>query len=192
MNDKPNLPSLADFANPEFTRGRPRLIEALWLIMQWLFISSWLPGAAHRQWLLRFFGARIGEGVDIKPGLKVKFPWRLEVGDHSWIGEDVWIDNLASIKIGSNCCISQGVYLCTGSHDWKSPSFNLITKPIHIEDGAWVAARSSIGPGVTVGRGAVLTLGSSAVSDLGPWGIYRGNPAKLIRTRQVNTPVSSN
>jgi putative colanic acid biosynthesis acetyltransferase WcaF len=177
-------PDLARFANPDFSRGRSRAIEALWLIVQWLFVSSWLPGAPHRRFLLRLFGAQIGKGVDIKPGVRVKFPWRLEIGNHSWIGEDVWIDNLALVRIGRNCCLSQAAYLCTGSHDWKSPTFDLISRPIIIEDGSWVAARGSVGPGVRIGRGAVLTLGSIAVADLGAWGVYQGNPAARVKERK--------
>ena len=127
---------LQDFKNPEFSRGRPALIEAAWMVVQWLLVSSWIPGAAHRRFVLRLFGARIGAGVNLKPRLRVKFPWRLTVGAHSWIGEDVWIDNLAPVTIGSNCCLSQGAFLCTGSHDWSSPTFDLITRAITIEDGA--------------------------------------------------------
>ena len=101
-----------------------------------MFVSSSIPGSAHRCFLLRAFGAKIGRGVNIKPRVKVKFPWRLIVGNHSWIGEAVWIDNLAEVEIGANCCVSQGAYLCTGSHDWNSRKFTLITKPIRVEDGA--------------------------------------------------------
>jgi acetyltransferase-like isoleucine patch superfamily enzyme len=113
----------------------------------------------------------------------VKFPWRLEVGDHSWLGEKVWIDNLEKVSIGANCCISQGAYLCTGSHDWSRSTFDLITAPIRIDEGAWIAACSKIAPGVTVGEGAVLGLGSVANEDLQPWTIYLGVPAVCVRAR---------
>lgn len=131
------------------------------------------------------FGAKIGQGVEIKSGVKVKFPWRLEVADHSWIGEDVWIDNLATVRIGANCCISQGAYLCTGSHDWSRSSFDLIIRSIDVRDGAWIAARAVVAPGVTIGEGAVLSLGSVAASDLAPWTVHAGVPAKPIRPRTV-------
>lgn len=153
-------------------------------------MSSWVPGSAHRRLLLKAFGAKIGTGVIIKPKVRIKFPWRLEIGDHSWIGEDAWIDNLALVKIGSNACISQGAYLCTGSHDWSSPTFDLIVKPITIADGAWVAAKSTVGPGVTVGEGAVLGLGSTTSKDLDPWSIYSGAPAEFLKKR-VLKPVAS-
>lgn len=180
--------SLASFRNPEFDRARPMWAEALWMVVQALLVSSWVPGSAHRRGLLKAFGARIGDGVVIKPKVKIKFPWRLEIGDYSWIGEDVWIDNLAPVKIGSNACISQGAYLCTGSHDWSSPTFDLIVKPITIGDGAWVAAKSTVGPGVTVGEGAVLGLGSTTSKDLEPWCVYSGSPAELVRKR-ILTPA---
>ncbi len=174
---------LAAYQNRWFHRGRPRWMEAAWMLVQALFVSSWIPGASHRAYLLRLFGAKVGTGVDIKPGLKVKFPWRLELGNHTWIGEDVWIDNLGQVTIGSNCCVSQGAYLCTGSHDWSKPTFDLVVKPIVVHDRAWIAARGTIAPGVVVGEGAVLSLGSVAVRDLEPWTVYAGAPAQKVRAR---------
>lgn len=159
------------------------------MITQGLFVSSWLPGSAHRRVLLKAFGARIGVGVVIKPKVRIKFPWRLEIGDHSWIGEDAWIDNLGPVTIGSNACISQGAYICTGSHDWSSPTFDLIVKPITIGDGAWVATKSTVGPGVTVGEGAVLGLGSTTSKDLEPWCVYSGAPAEFVRKRILKPAV---
>jgi putative colanic acid biosynthesis acetyltransferase WcaF len=113
----------------------------------------------------------------------VKFPWRLAVGDHSWLGERVWIDNLGEVAIGTDCVLSQGVYLCTGSHDWSRESFDLIVKPIRIEDEVWVAARAMIGPGVEIGRGAVLTFGSVATQDLPAGWICAGHSALPIKPR---------
>jgi putative colanic acid biosynthesis acetyltransferase WcaF len=115
----------------------------------------------------------------------VKFPWRLRVGDFSWIGEDVWIDNLAEIEIADHCCISQGAYLCTGSHDWSSMTFDLIVRPIEIQRDAWIAAKAAVGPGVVVREGAVLTLGGVANHDLEAWTIYSGTPAVPVRLRHV-------
>ena len=183
--------SLAGFDNRGFSRGRSSLVEALWLVTQGLLISSWLPGSRHRRWLLRLFGARVGNGVCIKPRIRVKFPWRLTVGDNSWLGEGVWIDNLDEVEIGTNCCISQDAYLCTGSHDWSKPGFDLVTKPIRIEDGAWISARAVVAAGVTVGRGAVLALASVATTDLDEWTVYRGIPAIPAGKRRLAAPGKS-
>ena len=171
------------FSAASFDRGRSRLVEALWIVMQALFVSSVVPGSVHRRFLLRAFGAVIGKGIVVKTGVRIKFPWRLVVGDHSWIGEGAWIDNLAEVRIGAHCCISQGAYLCTGSHDWTKSQFDLIVRPIVIGDGAWIGANTSVAPGTVVGEGAVLTMGSVARGLLEPRRIYRGNPAVAVASR---------
>lgn len=180
-----NRVRLDHYSARSFRRGRSLLGEAAWLIAQWLILASPLPGSRLRVWLLRRFGADIGRQVTIKPGLRVKFPWRLHIGDHSWIGEDVWIDNLAEVRIGDHCCVSQGVYLCTGNHDWSQPGFDLVVQSISIESQSWLAARSVVGPGVTVQEGAVLGLGSVAARDLQAWQIHLGSPAAPVRPRVV-------
>jgi putative colanic acid biosynthesis acetyltransferase WcaF len=147
--------------------------------------SYLLTNSSFKCWILRCFGARVGEGVRIKPGVRVKFPWRLVVGDFVWLGENCWIDNLAMVTIGSNSCISQDVYICTGNHDWSDPAFGLKDAPVHVGQGCWLAARATIGPGVTVGEGAVLGLGSVASRSLAPMTIYGGNPAEPVRARKV-------
>src|ERR1700728_3368508 len=122
--------------NSEYDKGRPWLVIALWhFIGAPLVRSSWLPMSSLKAALLRAFGACIGTGAYIKPGIKVKFPWYLSVGDHCWIGEDVWIDNLAPVTIGSHVCVSQGAYLCTGNHDWTAPSMKLFRRSIVLGDG---------------------------------------------------------
>jgi putative colanic acid biosynthesis acetyltransferase WcaF len=177
---------LSRFQTGRFDRGRPACVEALWLLVQGLFAASWMPGSRLRSTLLRGFGARLGRNVVLKPGLRVKFPWRLAVGDNSWLGENAWIDNLAAVTIGSNCCISQGAYLCTGNHDWTKDTFDLMTLPILVNDRSWIGAKAVVGPGVTVGEGAVLTIGSVAVGDLKPGWVYAGNPAVPVRPRRGN------
>jgi putative colanic acid biosynthesis acetyltransferase WcaF len=171
------------FNNENFERGRPRLVELLWVLASSLFFASWIPGSRPRVAVLRLFGADVGTGVVIKPRVKIKFPWKLKVGDHSWIGEDVWIDNLASVHVGNHCCISQGAYLCTGSHDWSKDTFDLKVGAITLQDGVWIAARAVVAPGVTAGAGAVLGLGSVATGDLAPSTVYLGAPAREIRKR---------
>lgn len=175
---------LNDFENRDFHRGASKLKEFLWMIVNAAFFESWLPGSGWRVVLLKMFGAQVGCRVVVKPRVRIKFPWRVSIGDYSWIGEGVWIDNLARVTIGTNTCLSQGSYICTGSHDWELTSFDLIARPIELSDKAWICARATVGPGVTVGEGAVLTLNSVATSDLSPWHIHLGNPATPIRKRK--------
>ena len=182
---------LDTYNNIGFDRGRSVWVETLWIVVQALFVDCWLPGSLHRVWLLRLFGARLGQGVIIKQFVRVKFPWKLVVGDHSWIGEGVWIDNLAVIRLGNHVCISQGAYLCTGSHDWSSKQFDLIVRPIEIHDHAWVAARAVVAPGVCIYEGAVLGLGSVATSDLDAWHVYCGCPAVLSRERKLHGDINA-
>ena len=136
--------------------------------------------------LLRLFGANIGKGVIIKPSVIIKYPWNLSIGDYTWIGENVWIDNLSQVTIGSNVCISQGAMLLCGNHNYKRPTFDLIVKPIIIEDGAWVGAQSTVCPGVTMHSHSVLAVGSITSKDLAPFSIYRGNPAIKVADRIIS------
>lgn len=175
---------LDQFDNSGFDRGRPRWVELCWLLLGSPLVRSGLPGSAWRRALLRLFGARIGRGVVIKPGVHVKFPWRLEVGDHSWLGEKLWIDNLATVSIGSHCCLSQGVYLCTGSHDWSRPGFDLRVAPVRINDGAWLAACCRIAPGVTIEREAVVQMGAVVTRNVAERMRVAGNPAREAGARE--------
>jgi len=169
-----------------YTPGAP-----LWQQVGWYWLgtrlveSRLIPFSGFKVWVLRCFGATIGRQVRIKPGVRIKFPWRLAIGDWVWIGEDAWLDNLAPITLADHVCLSQGVYLCTGNHDWSDPSFSLQTRPIHIQTGAWIAAKAIVGPGVTVGHGAVLALGSVTGRSLAPMTIYAGNPAQPIKVRSL-------
>jgi putative colanic acid biosynthesis acetyltransferase WcaF len=172
--------------NTELVRGAPLAVEALWYflaspLLQLRLITS----SSFRRLLLRLFGAKIGPGVYLKPGIRVKFPWYLEVGEYSWLGEDLWIDNLAKVTIGAHCCVSQGAYLCTGNHDWSTPNMKLFRKPITCEDGSWVGAKSIICPGVTVGKGAVVSAGSVVTNNVPAMEVHAGNPAHFIRLRKL-------
>ena len=144
-----------------------------------------IPFSSFRTWILRVFGARIEEGVVIKPGVRVKYPWLLSVGRHSWIGENCWIDNVAPVEIGNNVCISQGAYLCTGNHDWSDPRFGLSVKAIKLGDGSWVGARALICPGVALGECAVAAAGSVVTGNIPDYEIHAGNPAKFVRVRNI-------
>lgn len=175
------------YSAASFNRGASPLIEAVWMLCDALLHSSWLPGSSWRCFLLRLFGARIGKGVVIKPGVRVKFPWRLQVGDFSWIGESVWIDNLADVTIGSHVCISQGAYLCTGSHNWKLETFDLITRPIILKDHSWVGSRAVLAPGSELEMGAVLSMASLGKGCMAPWTIHAGVPAVPVQPRDQSS-----
>jgi putative colanic acid biosynthesis acetyltransferase WcaF len=173
-----------------YTPGAPLWKQLLWYYLGSPIVRSHLlPYSPLKTWTLKQFGANLGQGIRLKPGITIKFPWRLTIGNHTWIGENTWIDNLAPITIGNHCCISQNVYLCTGNHNWSLPTFNLHLGEIHLEDSCWLAANSTVGPGVTIGQGAILTLGSVATQSLSPMTIYTGNPAQPIKTRKIKTPT---
>ena len=177
---------LARFSNKSFDRGASRFKEALWVLIRVLFFAPpWPLPSALRVFWLRLFGAKIGRGVIIRSRVNIHFPWRLEIGDCVWLGEECWLLNLAPIKIASHVCVSQRAFLCTGSHDYTLPAFDLIAKPISIEAGAWIGACGFVGPNVTVGTHAVLTAGSFTGKNLEPFGVYQGNPAVLVRTRKL-------
>ncbi|MGA2737157.1 MAG: WcaF family extracellular polysaccharide biosynthesis acetyltransferase [Bryobacteraceae bacterium] len=172
--------------NSEYLKGRPWLVIVLWhFIGAPLVRANWLPVSSVKTALLKAFGAHIGVGAYIKPGIKIKFPWYLTVGDHCWLGEDVWIDNLAPVTIGSHVCVSQGAYLCTGNHDWSSTNMKLFRRPIALQDGSWVGARAIVGPGTVVGAGAIVTAGSVITRDVPAGQIWSGNPARYTRDRVV-------
>ena len=183
---KPMPADLSRYDNSWYQPGGNPLKRILWYFVNVIFFISPLnPLIGLKVALLRAFGAEIGQGVIIKPGVNIKYPWRLKVGDHTWIGERVWIDNLADIRIGANCCLSQGAMLLTGNHDYKKPTFDLMVQEIVLEDGAWVGAKTVVTPGVTVGNHAVLAVGSVASQDLEPYTIYRGNPAVAVKKRKM-------
>ena len=135
--------------------------------------------------LLKLFGAEVGEGVLIKPYVNIKYPWLLTIGSHVWIGENVWIDNVANVQIGNNVCLSQGALLLTGNHNYKKPSFDLMLGEITLEDGVWIAAGAIVCPGVTCKTHSILSVGSVAAKDLEPYSIYLGNPAVKSRQRDL-------
>jgi putative colanic acid biosynthesis acetyltransferase WcaF len=158
-----------------------------WYYVNLLFFKTGLfPFYRIKVFLLRCWGGRIGKGVLVKPFVNIKYPWFLEIGDHSWIGENVWIDNLDRIVIGKNVCISQGTLLLSGNHDYSKETFGLMLKPIHIEDGVWLGAGSMVTAGVTCSSHSVLAVNSVASSNMEAYTIYRGNPAVKVKARVIN------
>ncbi len=178
---------LSLFNTRSFDRGAVLWKELLWrTFQQGLFNLECFRLYSFKCYILRSFGAQLASGVVIKPKVKITFPWKLSVGKQSWIGEETWLLNLDHISIGSNVCISQRSFLCTGSHDWSKVSFDLVTKPISIEDGAWICANVFIGPGVTIGKNSVVTVGSIVTQSLPGGMICSGNPCVPVKPRKFS------
>lgn len=174
--------------NNEWYQPGPAFKRLCWYMCNALFfLNPWFPLSGIKVRLLRVFGAKVGRGVVIKPRVNIKYPWKLSIGAHAWIGEQVWIDNLAEVSIGAHACISQGAMLLCGNHNYKKPAFDLIVRPIVLEDGAWVGAQSVVCPGVRVGSHALLAVGSVATKDLPPYTIHQGNPAQYVKDRVIQT-----
>lgn len=174
-----------DFDKKDFVAGASALKIFCWYFISMIFFRSGLiPASSVLVWLLRLFGAKIGKEVRIKPYIYIHYPWKLVVGDYSWLAE-CRIENLTQVNIGSNVCVSQKAMLLTGNHNYKKVHFDLITKPIILEDGVWIGAHAVVCPGVTAASHAVLTVGSIATKDLEAYSIYQGNPAVKVKDRIV-------
>lgn len=177
---------LSTYNNSWYHPGKNFFIRLLWFGTNALFFVGMLNGSSGlKVRLLRLFGARVGKGVVIKPGVNIKYPWNLSIGDYSWIGERVWIDSLVRVNIGSNCCVSQGAVLLNGNHNYSKSTFDLIVKEIILEDGVWIGAGAMVTGGVVCGSHSVLGILSVASTNLEPYGIYRGNPAVKVKNRSI-------
>ncbi len=173
---------LAGYTAQGFDRGASRLKESLWILVRALFFLTPLPWpSALRCALLRAFGATAGRGVVIRANVNISFPWRISIGDDVWLGEEVMILSLAQVTIESNVCVSQRAFLCTGSHDHSKETFDLITKPITLREGSWVAAMAFIGPGVEIGRGSRVAAGAVVSREVPPFVVMQGNPALVVK-----------
>ncbi len=176
---------LSKFEVGDYQAG-PRLKAVLWYFINYLVFNSALPWPYKAKvLLLRAFGANVGKGLVIKPKVRIKNPWRLTLGDHCWIGESVWIDNLAQVDIGNHVSISQGAMLLTGNHDYTISSFPYRLGRITLEDGSWIGAQATVCPGVTCRSHSILTVSSVATRDLAAWSINAGNPAQYVRQREI-------
>ncbi|MDB5018000.1 MAG: lacA 1 [Mucilaginibacter sp.] len=176
---------LKDFdAGKGLERGAGKFKEGSWYFVKMLFFLTAIPYPnALKIFFLKIYGARVGKKVNIKPRVNLHMPWKLEIGDYSWIGEEVFILNFESVKIGENVCISQRAFLCGGNHDYTDPAFKYRNGPITIQSGTWVGAGCFIGPGVTIGVDCVVAAGSVVTKDLNSNSIYKGNPAEKIKSR---------
>jgi putative colanic acid biosynthesis acetyltransferase WcaF len=153
--------NLSKFDNSSYSRGVSRGREVWWWVCRSLLYAPWFPvPSLIKVAVLRFFGAKVGRGVVIRSRVNITMPWRLEIGDHVWIGDEVLVLSLERVRIGSNSCISQRAFLCTGSHDFRSEGFDLVTRPIEIGAGCWIAACAFVGPGAVVPVGTMVKAGA--------------------------------
>ena len=178
------IQDLSRFRLPPGFRGRSDFIVQLWWIAQALLIHA-SPQVMYgwRRLILRLFGARIGKNVKVRPSVRITYPWKVTIEDSAWIGDGAELYSLAEITIGHDAVVSQGSYLCTGSHDYNDIGFPIVTKPIVVEPEFWIAAQSFVTPGVTIGRGAVVGVRSLVLEDVPAYTIVAGHPAVAIGHR---------
>ena len=179
------MQTLNKFKLPKNFRGRSSFFVQLWWMVDFLLFKP-SPQILYgwRRFLLRSFGATVGKGVIIRPSVTVTYPWKVSIGDYSWIGDDVVLYSLGEINIGKNAVVSQKSYLCTGSHDFEKEDFPIWQKKISIEDECWLATDVYVAPGITIGKGTVVGARSSVFKDLPAAKICVGSPAKVIRDRR--------
>jgi putative colanic acid biosynthesis acetyltransferase WcaF len=184
MTPSAPVQDLRSFRLPANFRGRPAwFVQLWWLVQATLFHGSPQVMYGFRRWLLRVFGARIGKGVMLRPTVEVTYPWKLTIGDWSWIGDHATLYTLGEIHIGANAVVSQHSYICSASHDYTAPAFEIYDDPVHIESEAWVASHVFVAPGVKIGRGAVIGARSVVLNDMPEMMLCAGYPAKPLRHR---------
>ncbi len=175
------------FDKKDFNAAASTLKITCWYLVNVLFFkSSLLPFSCLLVLVLRGFGAKIGRDVRIKPGIYIRYPWKLSIGDHSWLA-DCYIDNLAEVLIGKHVCISQQAMLQTGNHNYRRSSFDLMIQSIVLEDGVWIGARATVCPGVTAHSHSVLLAGAVGTKNMKAYTIYTGNPAVQIKDREITS-----
>lgn len=179
---------LSRFDNADYRVGAGPLRRVLWYFTNaLLFLNPLFPFRSPKPAILRLFGAKVGKGVVIHPGVNIKFPWKLSIGDHVWIGQRAWLDNIDQLSIASNVVISQGAMIIQGSHDYKKVDYPTLHKPVVLEEGSWVGAGAIVTLGVTLKSHAVLAAGSMASKDLEAYTVYQGNPAVPVRERVMES-----
>ena len=178
--------NLVNYNTFPYHPGKGNITRALWYFVNILFFINPLnPFSKLKVLLLQVFGAKVGKGLVIKPSVNIKYPWKLTIGNHVWIGEGAWIDNLDDVLIGDNSCISQNALLLTGNHNYKKVGFDLITGPIILEDGVWIGAKCIVTLNTKCFSHSVLAAGSVLSSDMEAYSVYRGNPATKIKERII-------
>lgn len=180
---------LARYRKPALPGDRGRGWKAAWHLCSLLLFQSGLAlPSALRAAVLRAFGARVGRGLVMRARVTVKYPWFLDLGDHVWIGEGVWIDNHCTVRLGGDVCVSQGAYLFTGNHDYAVPDFAFFARPVTVEDGVWIGARAVVCPGTHLQAGVVLAAGTVFRGGSEPGMVYAGNPAVALKPRTRSSP----
>lgn len=172
---------LSGFTGAGYEKGRSAVWQLAWMFASGVIVMRWWCPNRLRIAILRGFGAEIAEGVLIRHRVRVHWPWKLSVGEHSWIGEGAWILNLEDVRIGQQVCISQEVLLCTGSHDRRSPTFEFDNAPIVIRDGAWIATRATVLRGTTIGRNALVGASALVVASVPDEAVVMA-PAGTVRS----------
>lgn len=162
---------------------KPKAMVYLWAVAEMLFVTNpWQISSSLRVTILRLFGARIGPDVIFRPRTRVKFPWKLQIGARSWIGEGVWFHNQDEIHVGSDVVISQESFLTTGSHSHRT-DMGLVTLPIWIADGTWITSRCMILGGSHIGTSCLITPMSLVKGTFPPNRVISGNPAVIVGLR---------
>ncbi|WP_282122586.1 putative colanic acid biosynthesis acetyltransferase [Algibacter mikhailovii] len=179
------MQNLSLYKTPTHFRGRSKFtVQLWWIVHALLFKTSPQVLYGWRRFLLRCFGARIGKNVMIRPSAQLTYPWKIEIGDYSWIGDDVVLYSLGEIEIGSHAIISQRSYLCTGTHDHRKNDFPILSKKIIIESHCWLATDVFVSPGITIQKGTIVGARSSVFSNLPEMKICIGSPARVIKDRE--------
>ena len=175
---------LSSFNVPESFRGKSKVAIQIWWIVQGT-LFSWSPQFLYswRVFLLRLFGAQIGHDVKIRSTVKITYPWKVKIGNYSWIGDDCTLYSLGDITIGSHVAIAHKVYINTGGHEYNRKTFDIFFKPVVIEDECWITNDVYIAPGVSIGKGTIVSARSSVLKDLPSGKISVGTPAKPIKER---------
>lgn len=154
-----------------------------WAFGRWLLLLSPRPFFGWRRMVLRLFGARIGQHVNVYPSTHLYMPWNVEIGDWSALGEQVLVYSLGKVKIGRNVTVSYRSHICAGTHDFSDPALPLLKPPVTVEDGVWIGTEAFVGPGVTVGRGALVGARAVVVKSVAPMVVVAGNPARVVAQR---------
>jgi putative colanic acid biosynthesis acetyltransferase WcaF len=187
VSDQPSALQIDSPANRAARKysGAEQVRRVAWSFGRWLVRLSPRPCFGWRRAVLRLFGARIGAQVHVYPSVQLYMPWNVEIGDWAALGDDVFIYSLGKVRIGKHATLSYRTHVCAGSHDLDDPALPLLKPPVCIEEGVWIGTEAFIGPGVTIGRGAVVGARSVVVKDVEPFNVVAGNPARMIRLRNL-------